>query len=166
MKISRGFTFIEILLTVAIIGIVAGLVASPLMSGIQSYSLVAHRKAALSQARLVMDRFFYEARLISDTGSIDTWTSTALQFDISSESNVAYTLNGTNLERSGVVLADNVSSLVFTYYDMNGAVADSQSEITRIQMEIVVEAGTGMGAIRVRTQVFPRRFASAYAGFQ
>ncbi len=161
-----GFTLVEVVLALAVVGILAGLVGPAITSGIRQYALSMRQKVALSQARLAMERIGAEMLLIPATTSIDTWTSSVVQFDISGENNINYSLSGSNLQRSGVILASNVSSLSYTYLDANGNTATAQSDIRRIGYEIVVSAGTGYGSIRLRSQIFPRQFSPAYAGFQ
>ncbi|MFH1654319.1 MAG: type II secretion system protein [Pseudomonadota bacterium] len=161
-----GFTIVEMVLAIAVVGILAGLLGPVISSGVRQYALAVRQKAALAQARLAMERMGAEILLIPATASIDTWTASVVQFDLPTENNINYSLNGTNLERSGVVLASGISSLAFTYLNQDGNTAGSQADIRRIGFELVVGAGTGYGAVRVRNQIFPRPFSSAYAGFQ
>lgn len=165
-KNRSGFTLIEMVLSIAIMAIVAGVVGPIMITGVRSYGLVEKRKSALAQVRLVMDRLSQEVRLIATTNDIDTFTSSTFQFDIPSEANINYTLSGANLTRSGVVMADGVTSISFTYYDSNGNVTATKANIWRIGVEMVLNAGTGYGSIKVRQQIFPRQFFSDYAGYQ
>lgn len=161
---KKGFTLIELILAVAIIGIVAGFVGPMIYNGVKSYSLVASRKAFASEARHAMSRIEAEAILIPNTDGIDTWTPNVFQFDIPAESNINYSLSGGNLMRSGAILATNVSSLTFIYLDQNGAAAASKSAIRRIGVELVISSAQ-FGSLKVRSQIFPRRFSAAYDGF-
>ncbi len=163
---APGFTLIELVLTIAIMGIVIGLVGPMLYGGVRSYSLVASHKAALAQVHLAMERMTYEIRLIPATANIDTWTASDLQFDLPTEANVRYTLSGTDLQRSGIDLASNVTSLAYTYYDSSGNPAAVVDNIYRICVEMTLSAGEGFGSITVRNTIFPRRFATAYANFE
>jgi len=166
LKPTQGFTLIELVLSIALIGIMAGLVGPMLTNGIKSYAMVASRKTALGQVRLSMERIAYEIRLIPNTASIDIWTGSAIQFDLPTEANISYSLTGSNLMRSGVVIADNVTVLTFSYYDSSGNPAAAVGDIYRIRFEITQNTGNGFGSITVRNTVFPRRLATAYANFQ
>ena len=161
-----AFTLIELVLAIAIIGLSAMLLGPPLVNAVKGFTMMANRKSALSGARLAMERMFSETILIPSTDDIDTWTGTNFQFDIPTESNISYALNSGNLERSGVILTDDVTSLTFAYYDSSGNTASTKADIKRVGFEIVVNAGTGSGTLKTRTQAFPRRFSSAYDGFE
>ncbi|MBI2091573.1 MAG: prepilin-type N-terminal cleavage/methylation domain-containing protein [Deltaproteobacteria bacterium] len=161
-----GFTLVELVLSIAIIAILAASVGPILTTSFRGYDLVAKRRIALAQIRIALDRMCGEIALIPDTANIVTFTSTNFTFNIPSESNVAYTTSGSTLTRSGVNLADNVTSLAFTYLDSAGNSTATKANIKRIKVEASVTAGAGMGTLNIRDQVFPRRFASAYAGYQ
>ena len=49
---SSGFTFVETLLTVILVGVLSGVVAKVLVTGLDIYSLVANRNRAFHSARL------------------------------------------------------------------------------------------------------------------
>jgi len=163
---KKGFTLVELVLSIALIALVAFLIAPMFISGVRSYSLVADRKAALAEARLAMDRMTQEIRLIPSTDDITTWDAGQITFNKPTENNITYTLAGGNLTRNGAIMAENVDSLAFSYLDQNGDPAVAKADIERVRFEMVKGAGTGHGNLRVRNQVFPRRFSSAYAGFQ
>ncbi len=153
-------------LAIAIVGIVAALVAPSLIGGMKSYSLVTKRTGTLNSARLAMDRFSQEASLIPSAASITTWQPSDFQFNLSTELNVRYWLNGTNFQRGSSVLASNVTAATFTYLDANGAVAAAVGNIRRIVLELRISGGTDAGELRLRTAVFPRQLSTAYADFK
>lgn len=153
-------------LSIAIIAVLAGVVGPILTNGFRSYTLVAKQRATLAQARLATDRIMADIRLIPDQNNIITFTSSIFQFNTINESNVTYTAGGGNLTRSGVLLADGITSLTFTYLDANGVPTATKANIQRIGYEIVANAGSGYGTITIRNQVFPRRFFADYAQFQ
>lgn len=150
----------------AILGILAAVVGPVLGTGIRSYALIVNRKVALNSARLAMERIASEARLIATQNDIDTFTSSVFQFDLSTESNINYSLSGDNLQRSGVTLANSAMALTFTYLDADGNSTATKANIQRVQVELSISAGAGYGSMTVRNHVFPRKFFSRYAGFQ
>lgn len=163
---ATGFTIIEMVLSIGIIGLLAMLVGPMLITGGKGFEMVSKRKAVLNEARFAMDRVCAEATLIPTTGDIVTFTPTNLVFNTPAENNIAYTLSGGNLTRSGITIAGGISNLAFTYLDANGAPTAIQANIKRIGIEFAVSAGAGFGTLYIRDQVFPRRFSSAYAGYQ
>jgi len=163
---ATGFTIIEMVLSIAIIGILAMLVGPMLITGGKGFEIVSKRKAVLNEARLAMDRVCAEVSLIPTTGDIVTFTSTNLVFNTPSENNIAYTLSGGNLTRSGTTISGGIANLAFTYLDANGAATAVKANIKRIGIEFSVSAGASFGTLYIRDQIFPRRFSSAYAGYQ
>lgn len=163
---KKGFTLIELILSVAIIGILAMVIAQALFTGVSSFDIVSKRKALLSDIRLAIDRMSYEITLIPDTNNIVSFSSSSLTFNIPSENNITYTLNSSNITRSSAVIAGNVSSLTFTYLDAAGASTAVKANIKRIGIEISASAGSSYGTLNVKTQAFPRRLATRYAGYQ
>lgn len=156
----------ELLLSVAILGILAAVVGPVLGAGIRSYMFTVNRRVALNSTRMAMERMASEIRLVATQNDIDTFTSSVFQLDLSTENNINYSLSGGNLQRSGVTLANNVTALTFMYLDANGSSTATRANIQRIQVEFTVNAGAGYGSITVRNQIFPRKFFSRYAGFQ
>lgn len=153
-------------LSIAIIGILAMLVGPMLITGGKGFEIVSKRKAVLNEARLAMDRFCFEASLIPTTDDIVTFTGTNLVFNTPAENNIAYTLSGGNLTRSGITISSGIANLAFTYLDANGAPTAVKANIKRIGVEFSVSAGASFGTLYIRDGVFPRRFSSAYAGYQ
>lgn len=137
-----------------------------LSEGLKSYQLASSRKAALQSARLSMERMVRDIRLIPSAASIDSFSSTAFQFDISGENNISYSRNGNNLERSGGVLASSCTGLIFTYLDSNGNPTSTQANIRQVQIEMTMTAANNQGTYTMRSRIFPRQFSTDYAGYQ
>jgi prepilin-type N-terminal cleavage/methylation domain-containing protein len=161
-----GFTIIEMVLSIAIIGVLAMLVGPMLITGGKGFEIVSKRKSVLNETRLAMDRFCAEASLIPTTDDIVTFTAANLEFNTPAENNISYTVSGGSLTRKGAAVATGISNLAFTYLDANGNQTAVKADIKRIGIEFSVSAGASYGTLYIRDQVFPRRFSSAYAGYQ
>jgi type II secretory pathway pseudopilin PulG len=157
---------VETVLTIAIVGVLALVVAPTLISTVSHFSLISGRRATITDAKVAMDRMMIEMRLIPDTNNITAFSASSITFNTPSESGITYALNGSDLQRNGVNLLSNVSSLAFTYLDANGAATAVKANIKRIGVELLVNAATGSGTFRLRSQVFPRRFSTGYGGYQ
>lgn len=162
----KGFTLVELVLSIAIVGVLAAVVGPILIGAVKSYALVTNRQATLNSTRLAIERMSSEMKLIPSANSIDIFQASTFQFDTPSENDINYTLSSGNLLRSGAVLVSNVTSLSFAYLDANGAPTATKANIKRISVEMTINAGSGFGTLQLRTQVFPRRFAAYYANFQ
>ncbi len=64
LKRKKGFTFVETLLSVVVIGVVAGVAAKVLISGLDVYALIVNRHDASQTARLAMERMVDEITMI------------------------------------------------------------------------------------------------------
>lgn len=162
---KRGMTLIEVVLSLAIIGLTAGIVTPMVAAGIKSYALVAHRRSALAEAKLTLNRMIGEFIRIPNTNSITKWSPANIAFDTQSESNISYSLAGTDIIRNGVIIANSASMLNFTYLNAAGNPAAVKADIKSIRVELAIDAGAEHGLIRLRTEVFPRGFSRAYGGF-
>lgn len=56
MHREKGFTLIELVITMTLIGIIAYIVATALTTGIKAYFTTDFRKEALDQSRIAMER--------------------------------------------------------------------------------------------------------------
>jgi type II secretory pathway component PulJ len=153
---TGGFTLVELVLSISLLGIVGGIMGALFAESITSYSTMADRRSSMESARIAVERIKRDVELIASTGDIATFTDTNFTFSLAGEGSVAYTLSGTQLLRNTDVLADGVSFFDFNYLDQNGASAGTAAAIRRIQFEIQVSTEQGHGSHRVRSQVFLR----------
>ena len=161
---QSGFTLVEMVLSITLLGIVGVLVGSLFVESIKTFSLISDRRGSLEDARIVSEKMKREIELIRDTTDIATFTNSKLKFSLPSEGNITYTLIGTNLKRNSDVLADNVASLGFNYLDLNGDETSTADNIRRIRFEFVINTAQNHGIHRVRSQVFLRN--TYYVDFQ
>jgi len=167
MKCRKGgFTLLELILVVAILGIGMGIFASVLVNGVKSYILVVSRRSVLSEGRMALSRMVSEMMLIPSPSQIDYFGESSIQFDIPSENNIRYYIMNGSLMRRGTEIAENVSSLRFQYLNKNGVPTSIKSEIRRIVIELTLRAAGEQGNIVLRTAVFPRNFGRNYNEFE
>lgn len=157
---TNGFTLIEIVITIALVGILAGIAALILVQGITSYSVEEARVDVHYQARLAMERMAREIRQIRSTADITAMTNTSLRFTDVNGASVGFTWTGpTTLSRwNGVgtnVLAPNITAFNFNYYQQNGAAA---AAATLWIVEITLTSQQGPESVQMSTRVHPRNF--------
>lgn len=163
-----GFTLIELVLTLLILGIIAAVGSRFALQGIRSYTNEQDRGDVHSQARLAVERVVREARAIRSCADIVGPANPAatLSFTDSSGTAVAFSVVGTNLLRGASVLAQGVSSSQpFRFLDMNGNASTScplpasPSAATDIWfVEIDLTCLQGGESLHVRSLVHPRNF--------
>lgn len=167
MRRMKGFTLVELLLTIIVVAIIAGVSAQVLLRGIDTYSLVTSRRDALENARIGMDRMISEMLLVRSS-DITGISPTRLDFTDSAGNPTNFkrhSYQGTiDLFRNNDFLAGQIALLNFTYYRSDGTFASFPSDVRMIGVELTVQSVGGYGTVPLRTRVFPRNFM--YNGFQ
>ena len=128
---SKGFTLIEIIIVIVLVGILATMAAMIIMQGIRAYSDEQSRSDAHYQARFAMERMAREIRLIrsSTAADIPAMTGTTLRYNDINGVQMGFRLNAGNIERTEdngttwQTLAINITGPggnIFTYLDTGG----------------------------------------------
>lgn len=164
---QKGFTLIELILTIVLIGIISGVTAKILMTGIDTYSFVTNRKDASQHARVAMERMVDEMILFQWT-DVSFMGQSRLSYwdqDGHSSSFKSDTMNGQPvLKRGNDFLAGVLAFLDFDYLRADGSNASFAWQLRRLNIEVSIEALGGYGDITLRTEVFPRNFM--YSDFE
>ncbi|MBI4688976.1 MAG: prepilin-type N-terminal cleavage/methylation domain-containing protein [Nitrospirae bacterium] len=148
-----GFTLIELVITMLLIGIVAFIVADAMSTGFKAYFVTDNRKEALDQARIAMERMTREIRNVRSLGrdndgdgnidaDITTANASELCFTDTNNTAIRFRLSGTNILRSEGTscppatentLAEKVTTLTFSYTYASGSLATA---VRRVQITI------------------------------
>jgi prepilin-type N-terminal cleavage/methylation domain-containing protein len=164
---SNGFTLVEIVLTIVLIGIVSGIAAVIIMQGARSASSVKSRVEAHEQARFAIDRMSRELLLIRSRAAVPVddiiaMNATTLEYNDITGAHIGFRLNGNTLERydgSWQTLSTGITApggTLFTYLDANGNPTAAQAALWNIQVGLV--ATQGPESLTLRTTVHPRNF--------
>ncbi len=137
----QGFTLIEMIFVIVIMGIIAAIGARVIGTGFRAYFTNQNIVIADAQGRLAIERFIRDVHAVNSSSSFITTTSTQLSFVNVNGDTVTYSLSGNQLQRNGIPLADGISSLTFGYYDGNGAVTTIASNINYINITLGVTYG-------------------------
>ncbi|WDT77127.1 MAG: type II secretion system protein [Candidatus Manganitrophus sp.] len=158
----RGFTLVELILTIVLVGIIAGMASVFLRQGLNAFIAEDARADITSQGRLAIERMAREIRMIRSRTAADlpgccTNPSTSLNFFDISGSNIVYALAGNTVTRNGIVLAQGSPTIAldFRHYQQDGTtLATTAAQVWSIQVDLTVTKNGESQAFRVR--VHPR----------
>jgi prepilin-type N-terminal cleavage/methylation domain-containing protein len=162
---SKGFTLVEIVISIVLISILSGLAAMIIMQGVKAYSDEQSRTDVHYQARLAMERITREARLIQSCTAINAPAnpSNTLRFTDIDGTDVTFTVNGGTkvLSRGADILATGVTSAQpFRFFKKDGATATtsciSPDDIWFVEIDLTDTQGAE--ALQMRALVHPRNF--------
>ena len=160
-KISKnsGFTFVEMLLTIFIIGVISGVTAKVLLTGLDVYSLLVNRDNAMNTAREVMDRMFEEILLV-ETDDIISIHDNSFNFKDTAGVHTNFrrkiVQGSPTISRKDDFMAGNLAAIDFDYKHYDGSSTLLRDEVRRINIDFTLTAPADAGSIHLRTEVFPR----------
>lgn len=160
----RGFTLIEMVMVIVVLGILAGLTAPIFSQGLTAARLTTENLNTLAKLRYATERLAREIRQVNHNGAsydVSTMSATSLVFTkadttsttvsvISAGGNV--TLAYSSPAVSGV-LTDEVSSFGFAYYDSNGVTTASTTDLAFVEISLTLQNATTGGTYSQRTRI-------------
>lgn len=144
-------------MVITLLGILAVVIALPLIEGVRGWFTVNTRAGIADSGRVAMERMVREIKnletaegtseppspCIAPTASATTLSFSDADGDLTNCNSTTFTLSGSQIQRNGAPLADNVQSLTFRYYDAGNTPMSPPTiaSIRRISIEIVAEKG-------------------------
>jgi prepilin-type N-terminal cleavage/methylation domain-containing protein len=159
---ARGWTLIELIMVMVIVGILAIFIGPMLLNAIKAYDRTQTTVGTYGKMRYAMERMAREIaavrRSATDTTDFDVATMTAGTFSFFKEdgTQVTITLAGTdlNITYAGTgtgLLADGVGALAFAYYRSDGAnVAANATQLAFVEVNMTISDGSTNYPNRVR----------------
>jgi prepilin-type N-terminal cleavage/methylation domain-containing protein len=144
---QRGFTLTELLVVVAILGIMLAALVSVQMQGLQAYLIGSHRVEAQQNGRVALELMVRELRSATAVTAIPS--ATDVTFVDGSGATIRYSLSGAVINRTtaGVVtpLIGGVVNFGLTYFSaFNGATNTGTATADNTQVRLVrVQLVTG-----------------------
>jgi prepilin-type N-terminal cleavage/methylation domain-containing protein len=161
---SNGFTLIEIVITIVLVSILAGLAAIIILQGVKAFSSEQTSSDVHYQARIAMERMAREIRMIRSTADITASTAINLQFTDVNGANLGFQWINPILNRwNGVgndVLASGVAAFSFSYFRNDGitpAVLPADLGLLWF-IDIAMTSQQGSESLQMQTRVHPRNF--------
>ncbi|OGT50707.1 MAG: hypothetical protein A3E84_00300 [Gammaproteobacteria bacterium RIFCSPHIGHO2_12_FULL_42_13] len=135
---EHGFTLIELIVVIVILATLSIITLPLLQSGFNAYVTQRDISDANWQGRLALARFTRDVNALPATTNISTATNGQLTFVDDASNSVSYTLSGMQLLRNGLVLANGINTLTFSYYTAAGAATATISAIQYISITLNV----------------------------
>lgn len=157
---ERGSTLIELIITIIVVGVIAGIVGAVMLQGVRAFMAQDTKASITSQGRLAIERMARDIRLIRSRTAADipVMAATTLSFVDMSGNAVVYTSGAGSVTRNGVALASpNATGLTFSYFRQDGVTpAASPAQLWIIQVDLTFAGTNESQDFRVR--VHPRNF--------
>lgn len=169
---NKGFTLVELLLSIVIAGAIFGLAAETLIRQAETYSFITGRKTTINDLRHAMNTMSYELMRIEE-GDITEIADNSIAFTDSNGEAASYNLNvyedSMALYAGDNVLVPNVENFTIEYQDGDGTVLeatpDAVDNVKRIKITIITEPVGNEESMTVSTTIIPRDFLG-YTNYQ
>ena len=157
-----GFTMIELVVIIVIVGIIAAIAAGILVEGSRAFRTSVSQAEACSDAALVADKITTLIGTLPVGSNFQAIAPNSMTVQIGTP--ITINQSGGTVSKDGATLAENIASWTVTYYDANGAVTASPSAVRRVALKIGVTNGGGTAV--VRAEVSPRSRKQDYLLWQ
>jgi prepilin-type N-terminal cleavage/methylation domain-containing protein len=137
---QRGFTLTELLVALAMLGLVLTGVYTLQQQGLYSYRMGAAKVEAQQNARVALDLMIRELRSATSVTAIAVGDLTFVDQD---GVTIRYNLTGTNLQRTANAVVDvligGVANMALTYRDSNGVVTATPASVANVAITITTQ---------------------------
>jgi prepilin-type N-terminal cleavage/methylation domain-containing protein len=164
MRRIDGFSLVELVLVIVILGILAAFVGPVLYNAIRAYDTVQTGGQTQTKVRYALERMSREIREIrrrtTDARMLEiaTMTANTLAFVNTQGRTIVISRTGNTLTLSDTtltgVLTDQINAFSLAYFQPNAStVAASTSSLAFVQISLAVSEGSAVFASRVRVDI-------------
>jgi len=155
-RMYKGFTLIEMIATLIVLGLIASFAVPYLSNGVRAYNNTSAALNTVSQLRYASERMARELREVQRTlaGNFDISTpvtgannnitfrkSDGDQVIITSAAPTLSLAYDTLLSGTNFTLSDELTSITFNYYQSNGTQATGTNNVAYIEFELILNNG-------------------------
>lgn len=140
-RYQNGFTLIELIMVIMIMGIVSAIIGGILLNSYQTFQTAKNIGETDWQGFIALQRMTDEIRSIRSANDISTASTSQLSFTDINGSAVTYQLSGNNLLRNSQTLASGIQSLSFGYLNSAGGTAATTALVRYITISITAVNG-------------------------
>lgn len=155
---NSGFSLVELIVVIVLVGILAALGAQMLGKTVQSFVFGRDVVKGDWQARVALERLTRDLRMVRAATNLTIIPATAITFSDTDGNNVNYSITGTQLMRNTQVLADDVSNLQFTYLRSDGNTVETTNPLLVYYITVSFDVTRATATTSLRATVHPRDF--------
>ena len=144
---KNGFTLIEVIVSLVLLGIMGAIVGMGMVNIVNSYFFSARNLVTIQKSTLVLSRLEKELSTVRAISSATANAITFTRFDYVTYTNVQDTIsvNGANLLSNTSILTDQVNAFTLTYYNTYnsaaGAYDATNTTIIGVNLVLIPQAG-------------------------
>ncbi len=120
LRTEKGFSLIELVMVIAISGILSGFISNIIFYEINIYEIVTSRKEAGQNSRFALQMISREIRQIVEPDSILYASHDSLRFVDVGGGRILYRHTNASVFRNSDILLDGVSAFEFNYFNEDG----------------------------------------------
>ncbi|MFA5090847.1 MAG: prepilin-type N-terminal cleavage/methylation domain-containing protein [Candidatus Omnitrophota bacterium] len=140
----KGFTLIELITVIVIIGIIIGMTAPFITTMLDAWVFNRTERDIVFSGRMSMNRMVREIRQIRNASSITTFTPTEFSFLKIDNTSITFGQSGNRLLFNSDELTNklqNPGGLNFTYLDENASITGLLNNIRMVRIRLILESG-------------------------
>ncbi|MFH1347335.1 MAG: type II secretion system protein [Candidatus Margulisiibacteriota bacterium] len=158
--IRKGFTLIETLMVIILVGIISFVFAIYIREGFSAWEFLSGQKSMTLSTRAALNRVVKELKRVKQSTNIITHTSKEVSFIDVDNNVVTFSQSGTNLLRGPDILLKNLRDpcgLQFTYLDKNGNQTAITNDMRVVRCLLTVVKGENKFVVESAARIRVRR---------